>query len=161
MKIESFSGRWAFLSNFYPAEIEHRGITYPTVEHFYVAMKVGGMQLINGTHYTPDDLREYISTIFSPGAAKRFGSKIALRKDWDEVKLGLMEWAVRQKFGDEVLAAQLVGTGDSELVEGNSWGDTYWGVCNGKGKNHLGRILMKIRDELRGTERKGLEQFLT
>lgn len=48
------------------------------------------------------------------------------------------------------LAEKLLETGDEELVEGNKWNDTYWGVCNGKGKNQLGKILMRIREELKG-----------
>jgi predicted NAD-dependent protein-ADP-ribosyltransferase YbiA (DUF1768 family) len=51
--INKFEGRYRFLSNFYPCEIEHQGIKYPSVENFYVAMKVNDQQLINGKYYTP------------------------------------------------------------------------------------------------------------
>ena len=39
--------------------------------------------------------------------------------------------------------------GEEYLEEGNTWHDTYWGVCNGKGKNKLGKILMQVREELK------------
>ena len=47
------------------------------------------------------------------------------------------------------LGKLLLGTKDEELIEGNDWDDTFWGVCNGVGENHLGKTLMKIRDELK------------
>jgi hypothetical protein len=50
------------------------------------------------------------------------------------------------------LARELVGTGDAELVEGNTWGDEFWGVCNGRGSNQLGRLLMEVRALLRSLE---------
>ena len=56
-----------------------------------------------------------------------------------------MEFVLRQKFAHPDLLAMLLATGDMELVEDNDWDDTYWGVCNGLGQNHLGKLLMKIR----------------
>ena len=61
---------------------------------------------------------------------------------------------------DESLKEMLLLTGDQEIIEENYWGDTFWGVCRGKGQNHLGKILMKVRDELRGIKRTGLEEIL-
>ena len=158
--INKFEGRWSFLSNFYPSIIEHRGITYPSVEHFYVAMKVNDEQLIDGKYYTPYDFQEYVATIGTAGAVKRLGRKAKLRKDWDSYKFKVMNWAVREKFKDPKLAQMLLDTGDQELIEGNWWNDIVWGVCNGKGENHLGRILMEVRRELRGEKRSGLESIL-
>lgn len=158
--INSFSGRYSFLSNFYPTEIEYQGIKYPTVEAYYVAMKADNSQIINGIHYSLDDFREMISKVETPGKVKRLGRKISLRKDWDKYKLEAMNWAVREKFKDEDLKELLLSTGDQELIEMNTWGDTFWGVCNGKGKNHLGKILMEVRNELRGIKRTGLEEIL-
>lgn len=158
--IDKFQGRWHFLSNFYPCEIEHQGIKYPSVEHYYVAMKFDDEQLIDGKYYTPGDLRELISKIKDPGQVKRFGRKVKLRKDWDNQKLKVMNWGVREKFKNDRLSDLLLSTGDEELIEGNFWNDTYWGVCNGKGQNHLGKILMEVRNELRGIKRTGLEEIL-
>lgn len=146
--IDKFEGRWRFLSNFYPCKIEHKGITYPSVEHFYVAMKVNDEQLINGVYYTPADFREVISKVQNPADVKKIGSKLKLRSGWDDKKLDVMNWAVRQKFKDERLAELLLSTGDQELIEGNYWKDFYWGVCNGKGENNLGKILMSVREEI-------------
>ena len=158
--IDKFQGRWRFLSNFYPCEIEYQGIKYPSVEHYYVAMKVNDEQLINGRYYTPADFREMISRVDSPGLAKKIGQLVKIRKDWNNKKLDFMNWVVREKFKNQELAEMLLSTGDMELIEGNSWNDTFWGVCNGKGKNHLGKILMEVREELGGKKRVGLEEFL-
>lgn len=146
--IDKFEGRYRFLSNFYPCKIEHQGIKYPSVENFYVAMKVNDQQLINGTYYTPGDFREMIARITNPAEVKRLGSKVKLRTGWDEKKLEVMNWAIRQKFKEETLSELLLSTGDQELIEGNYWKDFYWGVCNGKGENHLGKILMTVRKEI-------------
>jgi len=160
ISIEGFKGRWAFLSNFYLCDIEHQGIRYPSVEHFYVSMKCNNEQMINGKHYTIGDFREMIANTPSPGLVKKIGQKIKVRSDWDNKKLEFMNWAIREKFKDINLAELLVQTEDIDLIESNTWNDTFWGVCNGKGKNHLGKILMKVRDELRGVEKKtGLEEF--
>ena len=158
--INKFEGRYSFLSNFYPSEIEHQGIKYPTVEHYYVAMKADSSQIINGMHYSLDDFREMISKISTPGQVKRLGRKIQLRKNWNSYKLEVMNWVVRDKFKQEDLKELLISTGDEELIEGNTWNDTFWGVCNGKGKNHLGKILMEVRNEIRGIKRTGLEEIL-
>ena len=74
-----------------------------------------------------------------------------LRPDWERVKLGLMKEIVTAKFAqNEDMLQQLIATGSMTLTEGNMWNDTFWGVSlkTGKGENHLGRILMRIRKEL-------------
>jgi len=152
--IDKFEGRWRFLSNFYPCKIEHQGIIYNSVESYYVAMKVNDQQLINGVYYTPGDFREMIARITNPAEVKKIGSKLKLRAGWDEKKLEVMNRGVRQKFKDETLAELLLSTGDQDLIEGNWWHDKFWGICickkcAGKGENHLGKLLMTIRDEIR------------
>jgi predicted NAD-dependent protein-ADP-ribosyltransferase YbiA (DUF1768 family) len=68
------------------------------------------------------------------------------------MKLTVMETCVRYKFSQNTdLRAELIATGDAYLEEGNSWNDRYWGVCDGQGENHLGKILMKVRAELRAS----------
>ncbi len=148
--INNFSGRYAFLSNFYPCLINYQGLEYKSVETFYVAMKVNSDQFINNRYYTSGDFREMISKLDNPGLAKKIGRLVKLRKDWDFKKLEYMNWAVREKFKEESLKELLLLTGDDEIVETNFWGDTYWGVCKGVGENHLGKILMEVRNELRG-----------
>jgi ribA/ribD-fused uncharacterized protein len=159
--INSFTGRWRFLSNFYPVTIEHQGIKYPSVEHYYVAMKIKNDQQIDGRYITYIDCREMIAKMPDPSKVKQFGKILKLRKDWDDVKLDVMLWGIREKFKNEDLRQLLAETGDEELVEGNWWGDKFWGVSNGEGENHLGKILMKVREELRQVnKRPSLEEFL-
>ena len=159
--IESFSGRYNFLSNFYPAKIEHQGITYPTVEHYYVSMKVKNDQQIDGKYITMIDCRELIAKMPQASKVKQFGKIIKIRRDWDDVKLDVMLWGIREKFKHTDLKDLLLSTGDQELVEGNTWNDTYWGICRGEGQNNLGKILMKVRMELRQqNDKPSLEEIL-
>lgn len=80
--------------------------------------------------------------------AKTLGRALPLRLGWDESKLDVMLACLRSKFSDVNLSARLIGTGDAELIEGNTWDDRFWGVCGGDGENHLGRLLMRVRGEL-------------
>lgn len=151
--INSFRGRYVFLSNFYPCEIEHKGITYPSVEHYYVALKVTGMQFIDGVYYTAPDFRELVAKIKDPADAKKVGKVVKVRSDWEEKKLGFMEWGIREKFKNQKLAQELLETGELQLIEGNNWHDNFWGSCycpkcGDGGLNYLGKILMRIRTEL-------------
>lgn len=154
--IDKFEGRFRFLSNFYPCEIEYQGIKYPSNEHYYVALKINDTQFFKGKGMLGiHDAREYIATISTPGEVKRAGRALSVRKDWDDVKLKVMEYGVRQKFKKNIeLKELLLSTGDQELVEGNYWHDICWGKCScakcgNKGENNLGKILMKVRDEIR------------
>lgn len=91
-------------------------------------------------------------TVLPANKAKRLGRQVQLRSDWQEVKLSIMEEIVRIKFTEnEQLKKLLLMTGDAEIAEGNTWGDTYWGVDirMGEGENNLGKILMKVRSELK------------
>lgn len=136
--ISSFTGEYRWLSNFWSASVVYDGAIYPTVEHAYQAAK------------TFDQLqRESIRRATSPGIAKRAGRRVDIRDDWEAAKLGIMQELVRQKFMVPDLRTKLLNTGDAPLIEGNYWGDTFWGVCRGKGHNHLGRILMSVRAALR------------
>jgi len=140
--IDDFNGNYRFLSNFYPCTVEYEGITYPSNEHYYVAMKT-----------TDLNLRREVANVSTPGQVKRFGRAMEIRPDWDSVKLQVMEYGLRQKFSDPSLAQMLKDTGDAQLVEWNTWHDCIWGVCScpkcgGSGKNYLGKLLMKIRAEL-------------
>lgn len=138
--IDRFDGDYAFLSNFYPSLIfdSNDGFIYPTVEHFFQAKK----SLILRE-------REMISKAETPGRAKRMGRKVQLRSDWEDIKLFVMEDALRRKFSKPRFKEALLDTGDEELIEGNWWHDTFWGVCDGIGENNLGKLLMKIREEFK------------
>lgn len=139
--ITSFSGNYRFLSNFYSASVELDGVDYRTVEHAFQAAKT-----LNASE------RGRIQRTRSPGAAKHIGRRVTLRPEWEEVKIEVMRRLVYQKFYNyPVLARGLVATGDSLLVEGNTWNDRFWGECPvGIGHNHLGKILMEVRTELKG-----------
>ncbi len=138
-RIAEFQGEYRFLSNFWPATVEFEGLTYPTVEHAYQSAK---------TLDTSE--RKRIAAMKTPEEAKRAGRALKQREDWEKVKFDVMETCVRYKFAHhDDLRAKLLATGDAELIEGNNWGDKIWGQVDGVGENRLGKILMKVRDDLR------------
>lgn len=137
MKIDSFSGEYGFLSNFSPSEVVWMGDRFPTVEHAYQAAKSRDVIV-----------RRSFAYIETPGEAKRQGRKVQIRDDWESIKINVMRTLLIQKFRDPVLRAKLKATAPHELIEGNWWNDTFWGVCRGIGKNNLGKLLMEIRDGL-------------
>ena len=140
--INKFDGEYAFLSNFYPSEVQFEGGTFPTVEHAFQAAKT-----------LDEDERLQVVTCDTPGLAKREGRHVTLRRDWEQIKYSIMEELVRKKFQIPELKEKLIATGDEELEEGTWWHDNTWGNCycdrckNIVGQNHLGKILMKIREE--------------
>lgn len=141
--IDSFTGEHAFLSNFYHSSFKFFGNELPTVEHGFQALKCV-------------DPLEAEFVLSSPIArqAKDRGRNAELRPDWDSVKDMVMYQLVAAKFGpNRELAEKLIGTGAAHLVEGNAWGDTYWGVYAGHGKNRLGYILMDVRSRLQKVAR--------
>ena len=128
-----------FLSNYSPSLIHG----FPTVEHFYVAMKT-----------TDESKRQHIKSINTPNNAKRYGRKLILRPDWMNIRLEVMEYALRKKFTPGAhLASQLLKVGDADLIEVNYWHDNFWGSCTCERcahepkLNHLGRLLQKIKAE--------------
>lgn len=141
-QITHFKDKYAFLSNFAQAPVVHDGMHFPTVEHAYQAAK------------TLDEAdRHAIQIARTPGMAKRMGRYVKMRPDWEEIKIGIMEDLLRQKFtGRYQFRNMLKSTGNAELIEGNTWGDKFWGAVwdNNEwvGENNLGKLLMKIRDEI-------------
>lgn len=138
--ITSFWGEHRFLSNFFPALVIYDGVEYPTVENAYQAAK---------TMNTAARIK--FEDIYA-AEAKRLGKTLKLREDWDEVRYDIMYDLVNQKFRNPELQKKLKYTGNREIVEGNRWGDTFWGCIEVEGdwvgKNLLGRILMEIRAAL-------------
>ena len=140
--ILEFSGKYRFLSNFYPAETRVLGIDFPSSEHAYQACK------------TKDIDMRYELAEMTAGQAKRAGGKLVLRPDWDNVtKVECMELCLRAKFMNPELAKKLIHTESAQLVEGNTWGDTYWGIFRNMGKNMLGKLLMEVRGDLQKWQR--------
>lgn len=136
--IAFFTGRYRFLSNFYPCEITYQDCVYANTECAYQA------------HKFPIEYRYLFANITNPGVAKRLARTHQSKQleDFHERKLQLMEDLLREKFAQNWFKTKLLATGTRPLIEGNHWNDTFWGVCNGVGENNLGKLLMKIRSEL-------------
>lgn len=135
--ISGFRGEYSFLSNFYPCSVRVAGFTYKSSEAAFQACKT-----------TDLDLRRRLQTV-TPTVAKRLGRKLDLREGWEDIKLEMMELCLLAKFQqNSKLAHKLVETGECNLVEFNTWGDTYWGVTEKGGQNHLGKLLMQVRDNM-------------
>lgn len=144
--IDSFTGDYYFLSNFSlsPVHQENPEIEYPTVEHYFQAMKTKDM-----------DTRRKIAAARLPGYAKQMGRRVKLRSDWEDIKIDVMASAIRGKFEWPHLRKKLLATGDEYLEEGNTWHDNFWGNCHCEkcqsvpGLNYLGNILMDERERIR------------
>ena len=125
--------KFFFLSNMFPCKITYNGHTFLSSESAFQAQK--------------DISRVSEFESLEGHAAKRLGRKVHMRPDWESVKLDIMEEILRIKFSDPELARKLKAV-DEPIVEENTWHDTFWGVCDGKGENHLGRLLEKIKKDL-------------
>ena len=137
--ITEFQGNYRFLSNFSPVFVMFEGKSYLSVEHAYQAAKAPAEEREPFRHCTP-------------GQAKRLGQKTKLPTDWETRKVAVMFSLLTSKFSQDYLRGRLLATEDAELVEGNHWGDTFWGVCKGVGENNLGKLLMRVRENCRTTE---------
>lgn len=137
-KISGFNGQWRFLSNFYETQITYEGITYPSVENAYQAAKT----------ISQEERLKFVN--ITAKEAKSFGKKITLRDDWEQIKIQVMWNLIYEKFTrNRKLLSSLLLTGDTQIEETNWWGDRFWGVCKGEGENHLGKLLMKLREKLK------------
>ena len=136
-KIDDFRGAYRFLSNFYEAPVTYDGITYANNESAFQAQKC-----------TDNTVKAMFANL-NPSQAKRLGRSVQLRPDWETVKYDIMYEVCKAKFEqNEDLKNLLLATGDAYLEEGNTWNDRCWGTCNGVGENNLGKILMRVREEL-------------
>jgi ribA/ribD-fused uncharacterized protein len=139
--VESFyvDGVHTPLSNFYSWRMAVDGFEYDTVEHYFQCMKAASVEDA-----------ENIRTATTPGEAKRLGRRCKMRQDWEAIKIPVMRRALLHKFElNNEMGEYLLATGDAWLVEGNTWGDRFWGAVNGVGDNWLGTLLMARRAELR------------
>jgi ribA/ribD-fused uncharacterized protein len=126
----SDAGDNSFLSNFYV----HDGWT---VEHHYQAAKTDDPEWAARILLAP-----------APTLAKRLGRQAPIRRTWEREKIIVMRTLLRSKFRYAELAEKFIATGEATLIEGNTWGDKFWGQVKGEGANYLGRLLMKVREEL-------------
>lgn len=139
--IEHFeSPEHAFLSNFAIVEVEYKGKLYSSVEHAFQSAKCKD----------PEWKLKCQDDKITPGKIKSLAKLVKAVDGWQQLKLGVMKELVKKKFEQEPFKQQLIDTGHIHIQEGNHWYDSFWGVRtdNGKGQNHLGRIIMDIRDEL-------------
>lgn len=141
-KIDSFKGKYFFLSNFFTANVNWEGRTYLNNEAAFQSAKC-----------TNDKMRDKFMNM-NPSQAKAAGRRVNLRHDWEDIKEDVMYEVCLAKFTQNVeLGQKLIETGDAILIEGNDWGDKTWGMVNNVGQNKLGKILMKIREELKNDKK--------
>ena len=135
--ITSFTGIYAFLSNAYPCKVTFNGVTYQCAEAAFQAQK------------NPDFIPAFVS--LNADQAKTIGKSIPIQDaDWDTHRTGIMYRVIMEKFlKNPELAQKLLDTDDVMIVQENNSGETFWGVCDGEGENHMGEILMSVRSELR------------
>ena len=159
--IERFDGtEHDFLSNMYPLNKKILTIqnTYAlTSEHAYQAGKFADSTLHNQVAHVTAESRQ-LGEELDGIAAKNLAHELLdagepLHPKWGhQMKLAVMEEAVKRKFiANPDLLSMLAATGDEILVEGNDWGDRFWGVDpigSDNGENHLGLILMRVREKL-------------
>ena len=129
-----FRNKYYFLSNFYPSPFKIKKITFPTVEHYFQCMKCISKKEFN-----------LILSCKSPSEAKKLGRKVKLRKGWKEIRVKIMKKGVYEKFKQNATLRKKLINIEGEIKEENTWNDTFWGVCNGDGKNILGEILMSTK----------------
>lgn len=141
--IDSFRGYYNFLSNFSKhGFVDESGNYWKTNEHYFQAMKCA-----NGE----DSIR--IMQADTPSSAKKLGRECKMVGNWNQIKNLIMLDGLLMKFRqNKDIKEKLLATGDEILVEGNNWGDKYWGVCDGEGKNKLGELLMKVRQILKNED---------
>lgn len=135
LMVPAFRGPLSFLSNYYQATTRVFG--YPTVEHAFAAAKT-----------TDPEMRARIKAARTPGQAKRLGRSVYLRPGWDDMRVDVMRRLLQEKFKYQYMREKLLFTRGFDLVEYNNWGDQFWGVSDGIGENHLGKLLMELRDSL-------------
>lgn len=142
--IPRFTGEHSFLSNFHESPIKIDQAKFPTGEHAFQACK---SKAITQGAYARDGYIAGCIMAKTPGEAKKLGRSVKINLAlWESIKVECMREVVWAKFTqNDDLRKQLLATGHAMLVEGNTWGDTFWGRCEGKGSNILGVILMEIR----------------
>lgn len=143
MVINKFRGNYNFLSNMYSCDVIWNNHLFPSVENAYQALKWG-----SGEYF---EKCKNISAV----EAKKLGKFARLSEDWYDMNKYFMYCLVYDKFTrNPELREKLIATGDAIIVEGNTWHDNFWGDCkctkcqNKIGQNHLGKILMRVRDEI-------------
>ena len=142
--ITAFNGEFRWLSNFARVPIEIGGIVFRSVEHAYMSEK------------SDDEAwKTFCQRVDRPGDVKKASRKIKLSPDWEQRKVEVMRKCLEQKFNQEPFRSLLLATGNTKIMEGNHWGDTFWGVDRRTltGNNMLGKLIMEIRTRLNENRR--------
>jgi len=134
--INKFRNRYYFLSNMYPCTIQFDELVYNSSECLFQALKC----------LSKSDRSKFVG--IDGYTAKGIGKKVKLRPNWDDIKVDIMYCVIKMKFEQNYdLRLKLLATKNEHLEEANCWGDDFWGTVNGYGRNELGKILMKVRQE--------------
>ena len=143
--INEFTGEYEFLSNYFPCTVSYNGHIFTSSEAAYQAQKCVHREDV-----------EAIAQMKTADEAKQYAKTMDKRTDWDMIKEKIMYRVVKQKFiQNSSLGQKLLDTENAYLIEGNNWGDQFWGICpvvgdvGIDGLNMLGTILMVIRNELK------------
>lgn len=135
--IKGFFAPYRWLSNFHVCDIEYDGYKFTSTEAAFMSAKT-----------LDKKIKEEFQHL-NPKEAKKRGREIELRPDWDVIRIQVMYDVNKIKFQDPELRQMLLDTGDKFIEETNWWKDQFWGVYNGVGENNLGKILMRIREEIK------------
>ncbi len=144
--IDSFTGKYGFLSNFYKNVLVIDGISYSTLEHAFQSVKT--LSIFE---------KRKIANKNTAKKAKIYGQTVKLRKGWEKIKIRVMKKLLVRKFKNENLRNKLLETGNKILIEGNYWHDNFWGNCMCEsccdtGRNELGNLLMDVRQKIKKEE---------
>ncbi len=173
MTIEFYSKKKPYyeFSNYYGAHIDKKykltvdGVNWLTTEHYYQSMKFDNAEYIKLIRECSTPYKAYcLGKIKKPrfnwkhkpdgismyDIIDKYKSKVTIIRGWDaKIKCKIMLKVLRAKFGqNEHLKKLLLDTGNRTLIE-SSPRDSYWGRYNGNGINMLGKLLMKVRKELK------------
>lgn len=142
-----FEDQYAFLSNMYSCKVHYDGETFPCVETAFQYAKCANE---NEHERFLNEKGFYVSG----RVARRIGQQVKMRDDWHDARLTVMYKLLEEKFyHNEELRQALKDTGNIYIQEDNTWGDTFWGVCNGEGYNMLGKMIMEIRQNIQDYDR--------
>lgn len=131
---------YGWLANYSYHKINVDDQIYKTVEHYYQSQKFNN-------HLIKSIIRKSPTPGFSKFIAKIL--KIIRNPAWDSIKQETMYKGIKSKFiQHNDLLKLLLATDGKEIIE-NSLNDHYWGIGkSGSGQNIMGKLLMKLRDEL-------------
>lgn len=131
-----FRGDYYFLSSMFPCSVRYFDLTFKCSESLFQAFQCTNME---------DILAISKMNGFD---AKKYSKTMSKRSDWKEIRLKVMTFVVDLKFHQNIILLQKLARITEPIVEENTWGDTFWGVCNGIGYNYLGRILEKLKHKI-------------